>query len=132
MKDSEPAHVATFQKCRACFPLRTRDIRNLTRGRRDAETRRRGLGLSPLSSKICEWSARAREGMSQQIQKHWPAGDGARTQGHLIVADLLGAVLSDRPLFRVFYHTHELTKYPIISLIEFVSLFLGDVFTTEG
>ena len=70
--------------------------------------------------------------MSQQIQKHWPAGDGARTQGHLIVADLLGAVLSDRPLFRVFYHTHELTKYPIISLIEFVSLFLGDVFTTEG
>jgi len=59
--------------------------------------------------------------MSRQIQKNWPARDGARTQGHLIVADLLGAVLSDRPLFRVFYHTHELTKYPIINLIEFVN-----------
>ena len=70
--------------------------------------------------------------MSQQIQKNWSERDGARTQGHLIVVDLLGAVLSDRPLFRMFYHTHELTKYPIISLIEFVSLFLGDVFTTEG
>src|SRR6266567_3304013 len=99
MKDSRVAHVATFQKCRACFPLRTRDIPHLqTRGRRDAETRRWQLGLSLLSSKICEWSARELEGMSQQIQKNWPAGDGARTQGHLIVVDLLGAVLSDRPL----------------------------------
>ena len=70
--------------------------------------------------------------MSQQIQKNWPAEDGARTQVQLLVVDLSGAVLSDRPLFRVFYHAHELTKYPIISLIEFVSLFLGDVFTTEG
>ncbi len=51
--------------------------------------------------------------MSQQIQKNWPARDGAQTQVRSIVVDLLGAVLSDRPLFRVFYHTHELTKYPI-------------------
>ena len=70
--------------------------------------------------------------MSQQIQKNWPTRDGARTQVRSIVVDLLGAVLSDRPLLRMFYHTHELTKYPIISLIEFVSLFLRDVFTTEG